>query len=211
MRGPSLEPPVALQQFPSSMPSLLFYLRRRYQLAPSAPSAPSASVGQPGGFDPLMDQAPRPMSDQGTVAPSLPETRTSMLRHYICVSWPWLRLCMLMCCFSLIAVWCFVADMPRFTVPSHNPFDPAIDHGRCSCGRTSSPFSSYYFHLIYGIIAQNPDDPATYPTYKGTSPPLTSKSYSIALLVVQKKFYIVVTTPNSQGQGLGYTFPLSEL
>jgi hypothetical protein len=32
-----------------------------------------------------MDQVPRPMSGQGTVASSLPETTTSLLRPYVCV------------------------------------------------------------------------------------------------------------------------------
>ncbi|KAN0118963.1 hypothetical protein V8E52_004735 [Russula decolorans] len=78
--------------------ALLFYLLRQHL---PAPSAPSASDGQLSGFNPIMDQVPRPMSGQGTVASSLPETTTSLLRPY------------------------------------------------------------------------NPDDPATYPTYQGTSPPPT--------------------------------------
>jgi hypothetical protein len=46
---------------------------------------PPASAGQPSGFNPLMDQVPRPMLGQGTIASSLPETTTSLLRPYVCV------------------------------------------------------------------------------------------------------------------------------
>ena len=62
--------------------ALLFYLPRRH--SPS-PLTPSTNNGQPSGFNPLMDQVPRPMSGQGTIASSLPETTTSLLRVYVCV------------------------------------------------------------------------------------------------------------------------------
>ena len=123
---------------------LLFYLRRQL---PPAPSAWSASNRQPSGFNSLMDQVPRSVSEsgQGTFVSSLPETTSSMLGHYVC----------------------------DFMAPALLMFVDA-------------------FCLYYN--AQNPDDPTTYPTYRGTSPPGTSS----------RNLYTVATAPNSQGQGLGY-------
>jgi hypothetical protein len=61
--------------------ALLFYLRlqRRH------PPAPPAGNMQPSEYNPFMDQVPRPLSGQGTVASSLPETTTSLPRPYVCV------------------------------------------------------------------------------------------------------------------------------
>ena len=73
--------------------ALLFYLRWRHS---PAPSAPSSNNGQPGGFNPFMDQVPRPISGQGTIVSSVPETTTSLLRPTYVFSRPRLRLCVLM-------------------------------------------------------------------------------------------------------------------
>jgi hypothetical protein len=132
--------------------ALLFYLRQRH---PPAPSAPSASDGHPGGFNPFMDQVPRPMSGQGTVTSSLPETTTSLLRPYVCV---------------------FVASAPLMC--------------------------THVFHLCYN--AQNPDDPATYPTYQGTSPPTTYNPIQSPSSSSSRNLFTVATAPSSQGQGLVY-------
>ena len=73
--------------------ALLFYLRWRHS---PAPSAPSSNNGQPGGFNPFMDQVPRQISGQGTIVSSVPETTTSLLRPTYVFSRPRLRLCVLM-------------------------------------------------------------------------------------------------------------------
>ena len=130
--------------------ALLFYLRRRHS---PAPSAPSANNGQPGGFNPLMDQVPRPMSGQGTIASSVPETTTSLLRVYVCV---------------------FAAPAPHICA-----------HEFC-------------------YNAQNADDPTTYPTYQGTSPPPTYIPTQSPSLSSSRNLYTIATAPNSQGQVFGY-------
>jgi hypothetical protein len=61
---------------------LFYYQRRRRSLAsnavPLSPDDSSFNVYS------LMDQVPRPMSDQGTFASSFPET-TSLMKPYVCV------------------------------------------------------------------------------------------------------------------------------
>ena len=58
---------------------LFFYRRRRRLLASAVPLSPGG--GSSNAFS-LMDQVPRPMSDQGTLASSLPDT-TSPMKIYV--------------------------------------------------------------------------------------------------------------------------------
>ncbi len=85
--------------------ALLFYLRRRRPAAPPTPSAPSSSSttdGQPGGFSPNISQvSPRSVSGRETVASSVPETTTSLLRPYVRVFGPRLCSCVIICFLSL--------------------------------------------------------------------------------------------------------------
>ena len=131
--------------------ALLFYLRLRQRHPPAPPAGDMRSSG----FDPLMDQVPRPMSGQGTIASSLPETTTSLPRPYVCA---------------------FVAPAPLMC--------------------------THMFYICYN--AQNPNDPATYPTYQGTSPPPTYNPIQSPSSSSSRNMFTVATAPSSQGQGLRY-------